>query len=596
MKRKPPQQEDEFDHPEEALHACVRDDNLPRLRELLTAAPAPELLNHQYPALGPPLHYAARLGRAAAVDLLLAAGADPHLVSTGEDPQLPALGFASWRGHRALARRLWTAGGPPERHVAGLQPYQISLVVAARYGHAAIVEDLLDAWEGGWSQELQDEALLWAARRWHYNVVALLLARGSFQQATLEKALGHAADNKFMLSYEWPVKYEGIDYTDQQLLIAALIDAGANPNAPSPEQGYNPPMWTAAANVNLTGALKMLLEKGADPNQALAVEGKSALHRVAKPVMAGPLAGEPARQNETAIRLLLRHGANVAQPDKEGETPLHTAAYGLDLRLFRLYLESRAAGPEQKALLQLKNQHGETLLHYAAAAGSIETMEYLLARDLDVNVVSEHGWTPLLCALTPTAFSGGWGTEVKSQANAVQAAQYLLARAADPRIVSKEGWTPLHALALHRDPENDTNTNTSAAATSATAAEQLAKDLLARGVDPEARAPLLSPYRGTVVAFTDMPWGHRLSAAMDHLDDLRMGLRGRLPPLHWAAERGAAGVIRALLAHGRVSVGAIDGDDDTMPARLAANSRFLLQRKDLADTIVDLLVGAGADR
>ena len=59
---------------------------------------------------------------------------------------------------------------------------------------------------------------------------------------------------------------------------------------------------------------------------------------------------------------------------------------------------------------------------------------------------------------------------------------------------------------------------------------------------------------------------------------------------------GAAGVVRALLAHGRVSVGAIDGDDDTMPARLAANSRFLLQRKDLADTIVDLLVGAGADR
>lgn len=588
MKRKPPQQEDEFDTPEEALHACVRDDDLPRLRELLAAAPAPELLNHPYPALGPPLHYAARLGRAAAVDLLLAAGADPHLVSTGEDPQLPALGFASWRGHRALARRLWTAGGPPQRHVADLRPYQISLVVAARYGHAAIVEDLLDAWEGGWSQELQDEALLWAARRWHYNVVALLLARGSFQQATLEKALAHAAGNKFMLSYEWNVKYEGIDYTDQQLLIAALIDAGADPNAPSPECGYVPLALTAATNANLTGALKMLLEKGADPNQANALGGKSALHLVAKPVMAGPMAGGPARQNETAIRLLLRHGSNVAQPDKEGETPLHAAAYGLDLRLFRLYLESRAAGAEQKALLQLKNQHGETLLHYAAAAGSIETIEYLLARDLDVNAASEQGWTPLLCALTPTTFDRGEGTEVKSQAKAVQAAQYLLAHGADPCIVSSEGWTPLHALALHRDPENDTS--------GAAAAKQLAQDLLVRGVDPEARAPLLSPYRRTAFASPGMPWGYRLGAAMDHLDTLSMGLRGRLPTLHWAAERGAAGIIRALLAHGGVSVAAIDGNDDTMPTRLAANSRFLLQRNDLVNTIVDLLVGAGAAR
>ena len=135
-----------------------------------------------------------------------------------------------------------------------------------------------------------------------------------------------------MLSDEFKVKYEGIDYLDQQLLIALLIDAGADPNS---YPNNTPLIYSVAYNANLTGALKTLLEKGADPNKTNG-SGKSALHVLAEPVGIGQ--AKPDLLNETAIHLLLQHKASVSHPDNAGECPLHWAAYGLDLRLFRLYL------------------------------------------------------------------------------------------------------------------------------------------------------------------------------------------------------------------------------------------------------------------
>ncbi|RYP26125.1 hypothetical protein DL767_008165 [Monosporascus sp. MG133] len=563
---------DDFGSADEVLHACIRDDDVPQLGRLIRASPAPDS-NYSHPGFGPPLHFAALCGNLDAVDLLLASGADALIVSYGEQ-RLTAIGFAAFKGHRDIVKRLWTCCSL-ESHIEGLKPYQTCFVVAARHGHASIVEDMLDWWNG-WSQVLRIEALLWAARRWHFSVVTLLLKRASFEQPTLQEALHAASNHKFMLSYEFDTKYEGIDYLDPQLLIASLIDAGADPNS-CPDN--TPLIFTVAYNANLTGALKTLLEKGADPNKTDG-SGKSALHVLAEPVMIGQLAGGPDLLNETAIRLLLQHKASVSQPDTAGECPRHRAAYGFDLRLFRIYLYAHS-GRDRDTLLHLTNHNGETLLHFAAAGCRIEVMEYLLSQGLDVNATSSNGWTPLMCALTPINRNAVRGTEIKTLAEAMRAAyHHLLSHGADPSIMTNEGWTPLHVLALHCDLDVTGK------------AAELAKHLISRGVDPEARAPLLSPGNREVVPSLGMPWGYRLRDMMADPSAQRMVIRHDLMPLHWAAERGAVGVIRALLANG-VNVSSMDVGGIS-PARMAAESKFLERRTGLVDSIIDLLVGAGA--
>ncbi|KAH6608263.1 ankyrin repeat [Trichoderma cornu-damae] len=556
-----------FTSADEALHACVRDRHLQRLRQLLGASPAPNV-NYSHPLVGPPVHFAALCGDLDAVELLLAAGADPLLVSDGDDP-LTAIGFAALEGHRDVIRRLWMSC-PPEGHVQGLKPYQTCLVVAARRGHAAAVEDLLGWWDG-WPLELKAEALLWAARRWHLGVATLLLGRASFEQSTIQEALHAAARRRFLLADEFKVKYEGIDYLDQQQLIALLIDAGADPNS-CPDK--TPLVCSAAYDANLTGALKMLLEKGADPNKTNGL-GKSALRVLATAVGVG---FPPHRiQNETAIRLLLQHNASVTRPDNAGECPLHWAAYGLDLRLFRLYLSS-PSDLGHDALLRLTNKNGETLLHYAAAGCRVEVMEFLLARGLDVNAKNSNGWTPLMCALVPVCSDSF--TAANSPAEAMRAAQCLLSHGADASIVTEEGWTPLHGLALHCDDDVMGR------------AADLAKDLISRGVDPEARAPLLSPGAREAVPSLSLPWGYRLRDAMANPATQKTIVRPGLTPLYWAAERGAVGVVRALLAHG-VDVSST-GVDGISPTRMAAESKFLKKRPELVDDLIGLLLAAGA--
>ncbi|GJC89958.1 ankyrin-3 [Colletotrichum liriopes] len=558
---------DYFDTADEALHACIRDGDLQQLRQLLRASPAPDI-DYFHPGFGPPVHFAAWCGNLDAVELLLAAGADPLLVSYGE-LRLTAIGFAALKGHRHVVKRLWTVCSP-EGHLHGIKPFQTCLVVAATSGHAAVVEDLLDQWDG-WSQELKTEALLWATRRWHLAVVTLLLSRASFERPTLQEALQAATAQKMMLSDESKVKYEGIDYVDQQQLIALLIDAGADPNS-CPNN--TPLLYKVAYNANLTGALKTLLEKGADPNKTNGA-GKSALHVLALPV--GSSQANTTIQNETAIRLLLQHGASVSQPDNEGECPLHWAAFGLDFRLFRLYLSSR---PEQgwDSLLQLTTPNGENLLHFAAAGCRIEVMEFLLAQGLNINAKNSNGWTPLMCALTPIEWNPS--KPVKSSADGMRAARFLISHGAEANITTDEGWTPLHGLALHCD--SDANGK----------AADLTNDLIARGVDPEARACLLSPAPKVVVPSLGMPWGYRLRGAMADPSTQRMVIRPALTPVYWAAERGAVGVIRTLLAHGvDVSSGDMDG---ISPARMAAESKFLERQPALVDKLIELLLAAGA--
>ncbi|PNP52667.1 hypothetical protein THARTR1_06832 [Trichoderma harzianum] len=502
---------DRFNSEDEVLHACIRDGDLQRLQQLLGASPAPDMHYNSY-GFGPPVHFASWCGNLEAVEMLLAAGADPLLVSLGQET-LTAISFAAEKGHRDIVKRLWRFC-PPEVHASGGRNHSSCFIMAASHGHAAIVEDLLDWWDG-WPHELKNEALHDAAYQWRLTVATLLLRRTSFEQSTLQEALRLATHRRGLMSDDDKGNREAIDYLNQQLMVELLIDAGADPN----ECPNNTPLiYTVAYDANLTGVLKSLLEKGADPNKT----------------------------------------------------------NGSDLRLFRLYLSS-CPDQSRESLLQLTNHHEETMLHFAAAGSHIEVMEFLIARGLDVNAINSNGWTPLMCALIPIDRRYN---RVKSPVEAIQAAQFLLSRGADANIVTNEGLTPLHVLSLHRD--IDVNGKMA----------DFTKQLLSCGINPEARAHLLSPDSKTIAPSLGFPWGHRVRDVMADPPTHRMVIQPALAPLYWAAERGAVGVIKALLAHG-VDVSSMD-DQGISAARMAAKSKFLERQPEFVETIIGLLLAAGA--
>lgn len=564
-----------FDSAEAALHACIRDDDIPRLQQLLRASPAPDL-GHAEAGMGSPLHFAANWGSLAAVDALLDAGADALAVSTGED-RSPPISLAVRMGHRDVFHRLWRHAAP-ESHASYKLPTQTCLVAAASYGEVCLAGEMLDWWDG-WSQALKDEALGWAARRWHFYVVDILLTRVSYGQSILDDALRYASDYRFEFHAEPLGRYDGIDYIHQQQMIARLIDAGANPNI---SQHHQPLTTNAACSANLTGALKVLLEKGSDP-KAASSDGKTALHFLASPVWVRHCDPFTSRLNETGIRLLLQHGASVCQRDDAGDGPIHWAAYGSDLRIFRVFLSSCQ---DQDAVQGMKNHYGESLLHFAAAGCKVDILEFLLSRGLDVNHRNSNGWSPLMCALAPTHRDSFKDTRLKKASDAIRAARLLLSHGADPLVTTDESWTPLHCLALHHGHDKEGE------------AAQLASDFISRGADIEARAPLLVDEGGSAsLASFGIPWGYRVQAAMDGAaaDERpprrRQVVKPGLTPLYWAAEHGAVGVVKALLKHG-AELSPTDPADIT-PARTAAESKLLERLPDLVEEIIKLLVSAG---
>lgn len=397
------------------------------------------------------LHAAIADGNLVGARLALDAGANP-LSRSDLEPHFPALLQSAQDGSREIARLLWQRVGPDARFHDARQRLSC-LEVAARNGHAALVGDFLDAWDG-WGDGERRRALHDAAGRWCDDVVELLLAKVSYDQADIQGAMDRAVALKTLLP-EIPKsdRYCQADCAVQERLVRRLIDAGGNPNGHGQGKSL---LQQAVQAVDLLGALTALLDKGADPNLRDA-EGRTPLHCR---YFQGP---SPTRYGrfypyEAAMGMLLAHGASPDTPDKRGELPLHTVAHVANLNSFQLYL-SHCANPQ--AALQSRNDYGETLLHYAAAGGKLDVVEFLLDRGLDINASSSDGWTPLVCALTPTPG--------KTTDEALVVAGVLLLRGAAANVRTAEGWSPLHCL-----PDRSGN------------AARIAQELVVRGADADA--------------------------------------------------------------------------------------------------------------
>lgn len=104
---------EDFACPKTVLHACARDDDIPKLQHLLQVSSGRDL-KRQHDTWGTALHVAVYCDNLAAAVLLLDAGADPLAEKPGDIPSSPIL-LAIRLGSRDILPRMWNSV-PPESH------------------------------------------------------------------------------------------------------------------------------------------------------------------------------------------------------------------------------------------------------------------------------------------------------------------------------------------------------------------------------------------------------------------------------------------------------------------------------------------------
>jgi ankyrin repeat protein len=383
--------------------------------------------------------------------------------------------------------------------------------------------------------------------------------------------------------------------------LAAENRRRIDPNAPEADDLQKPPLVVAAEEDQLD-AVSLLLAAGADPARsdasgrtvlhALALAGddqrasvvigevlarirrgmrQQALDRAAKPNGWTALHLAAARGSTPIASALLAAGSDRLLRSQNGFLPIHFAARHADSSLVRMLLQSHHrrqtsetvrdgetvlmhAGThgsaetialllERKANLQRVDAHGATPLHYAARAGNIAALAFLLerarlAKPLLIDQPDADGATPLMLACS----NGGLeamrlllrsGCTANLRSHAGETALTLASRRGDARIVAElissgraatgeandAGMTALHIAAHY-------------------GFVTIVDELLSRGADVNAR--------------TDM---------------------GRTP-LHLAAREGHDRAIARLLAHPSISVATQSGQGQTA-LHLAAFSGHL---------------------
>ncbi|KAK7995183.1 ankyrin repeat-containing domain protein [Apiospora arundinis] len=532
-----------FTRPTEAIHASVCNGDLAQLRTLIATDRALVDLDS---ARGTPLEIAVQCANIDAARILLDAGAEP-----------------SRKGTRIEStKRLW--GWRPVKAFETCRSLERCLCVAAAHSCGAIVFDYLNWTSLEWSGQVLETAWFTAISRWEANVVDLLHPLVPKDQATVEKALRRALAFKISLPEveRGRAKYKPADQLQQSRIVLRLLYAGGDANGLVHGGSGKPLLHQAISGTILQGGLHALLDGGANP-EIQDRRGRTAFHFLASPIS---IDGQGHATHEEGIRLLLAKGAKATTIDTEGETPLQQAAMN----------EIPPSPP--------KTHTGRLSCTMRPLADSIVRSSFSLDSGLDINATSQSGWTPFLCALTPT-FAGGYR---KSPAAALQAALLLLSRGAITTTITAEGWTALHCIGSY--PHLDANADAAVMASELVGLDGMPSiiNACARGFDrlwlprisKEARADL----------YGEEPWGFRVGKTLARCAATETAVvKDGMTPLHWAAERGAVGVAKVLLGAG-ADPNLRDSTGST-PRKLAAKSELLTRQDKIQTKMKELLEG-----
>jgi ankyrin repeat protein len=394
-----------------ALHWAVYHDDLETARLLVTTGANVKAAN-RYGVT--PLPLACANGNTELVEVLLASGADPNTTLRGGET---ALMTAARTGKPGPVKALLARGANVD---ATERKGQSALVWAAAEGHAEVVNTLLGA-GADFRTPLASgfTPLLFAVREGHAEVVQILLAAGADVKETIQpkrKSEGGRAANAGAGPLTLAVENGHFE------LAVALLRAGADPNdqrsgfAPlhtmswvrKPNRGEgedgDPPPRGSGTMTSLQ-FVRELVAYGADVNLRLkrGQSGRGMLTRTgATPFLLASFTADAA-----LMRLLVELGADPLVPNADGCTPL-MAAVGVGTRF-----PGEEAGTEPEVLEALAlllelgadvntvDKNGETPMH-GAAYKSLSLVVQVLAdkgAQIDIwNQKNKYGWTPLLIA------------------------------------------------------------------------------------------------------------------------------------------------------------------------------------------------------
>jgi ankyrin repeat protein len=393
-----------------ALHWAAQHDHPETARRLIQAGAKPNAANRFGVA---PLSLACVNGGALVVDLLLEAGADPQTTLPGGET---ALMTASRTGRLNTVGRLLEKGAKVD---AADAKGQTALAWAAADGHAEVVDLLLKA-GADFRRRLKSgfTPLLFAARNGKSDVVRVLLKAGGDPNEAIEtkggrgRGMAKSGTSALLLAIE----------NGHFELAVALVDAGANPNdvrsgdvplhaltwVRKPHRGDGEdgmPAPQGSGRLTSLELVREIVKRGADVNLALGKGASSGGGVSAEGATPFFLAAR--RADLPYMKLLVELGADPARANKDGATPLMTAA-GLGT-----LAPTEEAGTEEESIdavlyllskgadVNVVDKNGETAMH-GAAYKSLPKMVKLLAdrgAKIDVwNRKNKHGWTPVLIA------------------------------------------------------------------------------------------------------------------------------------------------------------------------------------------------------
>jgi ankyrin repeat protein len=367
-----------------ALHWAIYHDDVEMANQLLRAGASVKATN-RYGVTA--LSLACTNGNNALVESLLKAGADPNVALPGGETPLMT---AARTGTLTTVKTLLARGVPVDAkdETRG----QTALMWAAAEGHADVVQTLIEAGAdirarvpSGFSP------LFFAVREGRLHVVRVLLKAGADANETIP------VDGARRRGYGGPAPRAGVSALLLAVmnahfeLAAALLDAGANPNADL--TGYTP-----------LHALTVVRQPGIGDNDPA-------------PPGSGTMTGlELARQ-------LVAHGANLnARMTKK-----------VNLNNTRL------------------NEIGATPFLLAALTADTELMKALASWGADPSLTNVDNSTPLMMAAGLATRSPG--EDAGTETEVLEAVQLLLSLGADVNAVDKNGETAMHSAAYKNLPK-----------------------------------------------------------------------------------------------------------------------------------------------
>lgn len=353
-----------------------------------------------------PLHCAAYQGNEQTVEILLSRGANINATTRQGNT---ALHLAAKQGHRRLLKLLFSRRA--NFTIANKQGANCLQMAVGTVNDETIIPLLVKNRVDVDVQNTVDgsTALHLAVKLRRPRVLSFLLEKGASIHTTDEEGLTplHIASQ--------------VDNTEA---ISLLLDGCCCLEARS-SSGLTALHLTAYAGHWV--AFDMLLVGGADIN-AWNKKGESLLHEQSR----------MSSSTSVASRLLDR-GANIEARTSQGYTPLQCAALVGNKAMF-VFLLTRGARAD------VETPRGESLLHITPPRNEdyLDILLTTLSLGLDVNAVSNRGWTPLHQAV----YTGTGVADIETDKTA-EYIQLLVACEADvnaPSFLNK-GETPLHLAA-----------------------------------------------------------------------------------------------------------------------------------------------------